>query len=620
MKKLLSTFTNSSIRYQFIIVIGFLLTGLIGSYTYATTKSQRDFLQLQGIKQAKNRSKMIASMSKVWVLSNDYVGLEEVVNTLKLYDDLIFASVMNMQGKVIAHSNRKMIGQYVADTKQITFLKKIHQPINVHKNEGEILTQNSKVIDIFHVIHQNDTHIGWIHLRLDQSVSQENIKTIIKDGIIFMLASLFISIILTFLVANNISKHLFELINTMKKIRQGSKKLRAKESGTQEVSQLSKEFNLMLSTISKNEQELTNLNSLMSNIINSVENLIFVKDIEFKYIECNEAFTKFVGKPREEIVGKTDYDLFETEVADFFRTKDKEMLDSGESKQNYEWVTYPNGTEVYLLTFKTRLRNDKGEVLGLVGTSSDLTKEKKLEEELINKEEIMIAQSRHAAMGEMISMIAHQWRQPISVIAMGANNILADIELGTLEEKNLKSGAYDIISKTQELSKTIDDFKNFFRPERVSEEVLLKNILGDALNVIGKSLENNDIRVINEFDNSKKINTFSRELMQVLINILKNAKEALVEDRKDDRKIMIYISDNESGVSIKICDNAGGINTEIKDKIFNPYFTTKDEKNGTGLGLYMSKTIVEKHLLGTLSADNKNGGACFTINLPYELD
>ncbi|MEA3384015.1 MAG: HAMP domain-containing sensor histidine kinase [Campylobacterota bacterium] len=238
---------------------------------------------------------------------------------------------------------------------------------------------------------------------------------------------------------------------------------------------------------------------------------------------------------------------------------------------------------------------------------------------VIEQEEIMIAQSRHAAMGEMISMIAHQWRQPLSVIAMGANNIIADIELDMLDEKALHDGSMKILEQTQELSKTIDDFKNFFRPIKTVEDIYPEDIFNDAFNVIGKSLQNNEIVVIKEFKNGKKIKTYSRELMQVFINIIKNAKEVLVENKIKDKKIYITIKDTENLIEISICDNAGGIKPDIIDKIFNPYFSTKHEKNGTGLGLYMSKTIIEKHLHGKIEVRNSNDGACFTIKLPREV-
>ncbi|MFT7003704.1 MAG: signal transduction histidine kinase [Sulfurimonas sp.] len=235
------------------------------------------------------------------------------------------------------------------------------------------------------------------------------------------------------------------------------------------------------------------------------------------------------------------------------------------------------------------------------------------------QEKLMVAQSRHAAMGEMISMIAHQWRQPLSSISMSANNILVDVELEIVDNETLKDVANGILEQTEELSKTIDDFRDFFKPQKVPQEALLEEVFGDAFGVVGKSLENNNIEMICDFKNEKKLITYSRELMQVIINLLNNAKEALVENREYDRKIFVTLTQNDDGVYLLVSDNAGGIKDDIIEKIFDPYFTTKDKVNGTGLGLYMSKTIVEKHLKGELLVHNQDDGVCFSINLPYTI-
>ena len=234
------------------------------------------------------------------------------------------------------------------------------------------------------------------------------------------------------------------------------------------------------------------------------------------------------------------------------------------------------------------------------------------------KEEIMLAQSRNAAMGEMISMIAHQWRQPISVIAMWANNMTVDIDMDMLNEENSKKYADNIIMQTQHLSKTIDDFKNFFRPDKVKEFELIEDVMEDCLAVIEKSLQNNNIQLKKHYNNTTEVEIHSRELMQVFINIIKNAKEALVEAKIKDAVISLEIYEEEKAIISKISDNGLGIAPDVMPKIFDPYFTTKGVQSGTGLGLYMSKTIIEKHLHGTIEVDNIENGVCFTITIPKD--
>jgi nitrogen fixation/metabolism regulation signal transduction histidine kinase len=199
---------------------------------------------------------------------------------------------------------------------------------------------------------------------------------------------------------------------------------------------------------------------------------------------------------------------------------------------------------------------------------------------------------------------------------MGANNILVDIELEEIDEKAFKDQAESILKQTEYLSKTIDDFRNFFRPDKEIEEVKIEDIIEDARKIIGKSLENNAITLNITYDESYTIKTYSRELLQVYINLLKNSKEALVEYRDENRHINISVSSDKNFIITTVCDNGGGIDEKIIGKIFDPYFSTKDEKTGTGLGLYMSKTIIDKHLYGNISVKNSNDGACFSVKIP----
>jgi len=247
-----------------------------------------------------------------------------------------------------------------------------------------------------------------------------------------------------------------------------------------------------------------------------------------------------------------------------------------------------------------------------------LIEQEKLYEANHQKEEIMLAQSRNAAMGEMISMIAHQWRQPISVIAMWANNITADIDMGELKEEDLKRYAEKITTQTQHLSQTIDDFRNFFRSDIKKEKIVIKDVMQESLSVINKSLENNNIQVQISYKSDAIVEIHARELMQVFINVIKNSKEALVENDVKNAKIDISVYEGETTVCVEIKDNALGIKDDVIKRIFDPYFTTKNVKSGTGLGLYMSKIIIEKHMYGTIEAKNVEDGVSFVIILPKE--
>ena len=237
------------------------------------------------------------------------------------------------------------------------------------------------------------------------------------------------------------------------------------------------------------------------------------------------------------------------------------------------------------------------------------------------KDKKLLEHSRMAQMGEMISIIAHQWRQPLGAISAASANLSVKLELGTFDyssEKAKNASSEYILDKlanineyVKNLTTTIDDFRNFYKPNRPMQEILLSDIVQRALDVLNESLESDNISVVKSYNGHRKIQVYDNELMQVILNILKNAKDNFEDKKIVDAVITIEVIDKK----IVICDNGGGINPEIISKIFDPYYSTKNEKNGTGLGLYMSKMIIEDHHSGTLNVENYEEGVCFIINL-----
>jgi len=232
------------------------------------------------------------------------------------------------------------------------------------------------------------------------------------------------------------------------------------------------------------------------------------------------------------------------------------------------------------------------------------------------KDNLLVIQSRYAAVGEMLSMIAHQWRQPLSVISMSVNNVLVDIELDEFNEEELINNSHTILNQTEYLSNTIEDFKNFFMKDDEDKEFSIQEILQDTIKVTTASLESHFISLETIIDNDIKIVLNKRKLVQVLINLITNAKDALIMNTKvQDKKIEIKAIDEKETVKIIVSDNGGGVPEGIIEKIFDPYFSTKKSLNGTGLGLYMSKTIVTQHLGGAIDIKNTKEGASFIIKL-----
>jgi PAS domain S-box-containing protein len=343
---------------------------------------------------------------------------------------------------------------------------------------------------------------------------------------------------------------------------------------------------------------------------------IIITDIEGNIEYVNPYFENVTGYTSKEVVGKNPRLL-----ASGLTTKDEysrlwnQVINEGGWSGVFKNIK-KSGEEYWESAIISPIKDSHGVITNYIGMKQNISEKVALEQLLKDQEELMIVQSRHAAMGEMIGMIAHQWRQPLATISMGANNLLLDADMGHLEQTVIKNEANDIIKQVNHLSQTIEDFRNYFRPDREKEFVNIKDVVDETLSMIGKSLENNNIDIALSLSSTSEIEIYKRELIQVLTNILHNAKEAMNENCKDEKKLFINVKEKTDCVVIEVCDNGGGIDEEIIDKIFEPYFSTKSKQTGTGLGLYMCKTIVNKHLNGSIKAkNNKIGGVCLIVSL-----
>jgi len=239
----------------------------------------------------------------------------------------------------------------------------------------------------------------------------------------------------------------------------------------------------------------------------------------------------------------------------------------------------------------------------------------RLAEELRNKEQMLLSQNRQAAMGEMIGNIAHQWRQPLNTLGFAIQQLMLFYELDELNKEVLEKNVSISMELIKHMSKTIDDFRNFFSPDKEKLEFRVTEVIASTLSFIEDSFKNQNIAIEVVAKDDPVIFGFQNEYGQVFLNILNNARDALMEQATEELKVTITIINEDNKAVVTISDNAGGIPEEIMDKIFDPYFTTKGPQQGTGIGLFMSKTIIEKNMGGRLSARNTVDGAEFRIEV-----
>lgn len=263
------------------------------------------------------------------------------------------------------------------------------------------------------------------------------------------------------------------------------------------------------------------------------------------------------------------------------------------------------------------LRIEQNILNKMVGELAELNKQLQDEvKERQQQEKLLIQNSKLAAMGEMIGMIAHQWRQPLSSISTLAANLQVYIDLDMYDKDQFAKLLDDINDHCQYLSDTINDFRHFFKPDNPRDTVFLDQVLNSALGIIGKSLEYKNVVLFRDYSFNSPILTYPNELVQVFLNIIKNASDALMDKNTFNPQIIIRGFEGGEYQTVEIEDNAGGIPDDIINLIFDPYFSTKSSSVGTGLGLYMSKLIIEEHCKGVLNVCNTTAGACFSIKLP----
>jgi len=346
-------------------------------------------------------------------------------------------------------------------------------------------------------------------------------------------------------------------------------------------------------------------------LINStLEGILIFK--EGVVVDVNQsALDMFNCKTKKDAIGKNLFDF----VAEGHKETIIKSLQQNDT-QPYEAILKTiDGKEFYALLKGHNLKS-KGLRLSSV---IDIT-------QLKQQEIVLLEQSKLVAMGEMIGNIAHQWRQPLSVISTISSGLLFQKEMGVFNEEKFEKGMNEITNMTQFLSQTIEDFRNFIKGDREKIIFNLKESVDNFLHLVEGSAKNNNIRIVIQIDKNITINGYKNELVQCLINIFNNAKDALKE--KDDLTNLVIISakKNEKDIIISIQDNAGGIPDDIITKIFEPYFTTKHQSQGTGLGLYMTHKLITQGANGSIQAVNKEFtfenktyfGACFIITLPLK--
>ena len=390
-------------------------------------------------------------------------------------------------------------------------------------------------------------------------------------------------------------------------------------------------------------------------------NIVSKTDLDGIITFVNDEFCKISGFSRDELIGKNHNIIRDPDVP---KETFKKLWDTIKSKKTYISMVKnraKDGTTFYVNTTVIPILNEIGDIEEFIAIRYDVTSsitltnqlkqkeeelrelnttlkervdkqtkelrelnttlEKRIEEEVEKnrgKDRILFQQSRLATMGEMIGNIAHQWRQPLSELGIILYKMKKIYKKHSKQHDIEYLKSYDTSKKViKKMSSTIDDFRDFFNPHRPIEVFSIKSALSDAMLMMQGTLQRQKIELKVDTKDEVCIKGYLSEFSQVLINLLNNSKDAFSHHLSNNRVINLEIKKFDKNYAMIIFrDNAGGIERDILDKIFEPYFTTKHASQGTGLGLYMCKMIVQKSMGGTIEAQNCGDGVCFLIKVP----
>lgn len=363
-------------------------------------------------------------------------------------------------------------------------------------------------------------------------------------------------------------------------------------------------------TINEQKKQIENSLKSFKELINSTINSMFV----FKdniCMDCNNEAIDLLGyESKEKVLGKGIIDIF----ADVSDTHHNELLDNKIDHYFEDKVINVNGN-IYDVQIKERNVSIDGKLLKIVAVM-DIT-------DIKRNEKILSQQSKMASMGEMIGNIAHQWRQPLTAISVAAGGIKLNYEFDMEDRAETIEELDNIVENTQFLSATIEDFQNFLKNDRSAIAFSLKSTIQKTLTIIKANLEAQDIDVVQKYSGDIQLFGIQNDLVQVLLNIINNAVDVLKHRNDKKRYVLIEVLEEDNNAFINIYDSAGGVPKNIIDKVFEPYFTTKHQSQGTGLGLYMTHQIITK-MNSSINVSNEKFniksedyfGAKFSIKVP----
>jgi PAS domain S-box-containing protein len=351
-------------------------------------------------------------------------------------------------------------------------------------------------------------------------------------------------------------------------------------------------------------------------IIDSVADPIFVKDEQHRWIEFNRAFCELMGRPREQLLGKSDYEFFSKQEADVFWKMDDEVFRSGRDNVNEEHHTDASGTTRTIATKKSVFVDGRGRKL-LVGVIRDITELRQAERRNLEMSQRLATSAKFAALGEMAGGIAHEINTPLAIIQGLADELLDQVEAGELDLPAMTRVNQRISATVARVARIISGLRAFARDGARDAPcaVTLRSLVADTLGLCGENLKVRCIELRVEEGNAAEIRVVCRstQIVQILLNLLNNARDAVAD--APTRSILLRMAADDVNAELRVIDSGPGVPRELRDRIMEPFFTTKPVGRGTGIGLSIARSLAEDNG-GMLVLDDSEPATCFVLRLP----
>ncbi len=633
MKARLQALLFGTVRRQLILGVALVHAVMMALFVWDLTTRQESMLLDRQTEQATALARAIATSSAGWLAARDYQGLREIVLAQSHYPELLYAMILDARGQVLAHTDPSRLNQYLLDLPKTGEAGQAGGPL--------ILSHDADLVDVLGPVLLADRQIGWARVGVGQRITGQRLAAITRDGMLYALAAILFGALLAGIMGLRLTRRLHAIQAVTDAVQAGDAGRRVHASGIDEAAQLGQAFDQMLDTLAERERALRDRESHLRTLLQTLPDLVWLKDVDGVYLSCNARFERFFGAPEAAIVGKTDHDFVTADLADFFREHDRKAMAAGGPSVNEEWITFADdGHRELLETVKTPMRDGDGRVIGVLGIGRDITARKAAEtelarhrehlEELVASRTAELARAKEAAEAAsraksvFLANMSHELRTPLNAILGFAQLMARDARIPEDQRGNLA-----IVDKSgQHLLALINDVLDISRIEagRASAHpdiVDLPELLATLVEVVdprarAKGLE---LRLELAPELPRHIETDPGKLRQILLNLLINAVKYTERGEVALTAARMPVAPGEARAVLRfeVRDTGVGIAAAELDRIFQAFYQTDAGirgGEGTGLGLTICREFT--HLLGgALAVESEPGqGSTFRLTLP----